>query len=145
MTDDKPTLAQVEADMVAQAASYVARLVAMSGELYTVWEADAAFYALRAAADVALTEAQLQDVKQIAIRRRDEFLQAEQGVTAANHGARTLDCPLTEDMKQRGYRDSYAVLVADLDRAIRWRQGEAYDWLRKAAERHASSADDPSA
>ena len=96
----------------------IAVLVAQSEALYAVWGSDAAFYVLRAAAAVADTPAQGAAVRQVAVRRRDEHLHAGVGVTAANSGAVTLDRPLSEALRQRGYRDSYAALVDDIDRFI---------------------------
>src|SRR5262245_18837519 len=97
-------------------------LVNASTGLYAEWESDAAFYTLRAAVDVALTPEQFTRVRMVAVRRRDEHLTSESGVTAANHGNVTTDGPLTDALIKNHYVDSYAALVDDIDRQVGWRR-----------------------
>jgi len=102
------------AHMVTSAGAFLETLLETTEALYLAWESDAAFYTLRAAAEVALTPDHVLRVRTVAVRRRDEYLTADEGVTAANHGSRTTDAA----DRARGYLDSYAALVDEIDQTI---------------------------
>lgn len=86
-------------------------LIAASERHYSAWRADAAFYLLRAALDVAETPTSYAAVLDVARRRRDE----PADTTPAAHGVFTSQYARWEGARQI---DSYAWLVNDVEHIL---------------------------